>query len=117
MTTTRTKCSTYGCDYTGTYIEGELWWCGIHAPSKVAARRAKQYKIYDDRSIARNEQWRRAAAERFACTGISTEALEGGVVAELLAACEAVYKMAFDEAFSDEFTQLEAAIAKARGTA
>ena len=107
--------ASYSCSKPGTYTEEGKTWCGTHAPSKVAARRAGQDKKYDDRYAAITERDRRAAAEKSACAGISTEALEGGVIGELLAACEAVESQGTAEGFVE--IDLRAVIAKARGTA
>ena len=65
---------------------------------------------------------RRRIAESNACEGISTEALEAGVVADLLAACKMILrsKPTSDKAKHQPLPErvwwkLEAAIAKAKG--
>jgi hypothetical protein len=36
------RCGEWGpCRFAGKHYEGKKWWCGIHAPSKVAALREK----------------------------------------------------------------------------
>lgn len=52
----------YGCQKNGKHFEGEKWWCGIHAPSKAAERRAKKDAEYAAKNSHREQVSRRAAA-------------------------------------------------------
>lgn len=65
-------------------------WCKQHDPAKVAARRTKREAKWKEDSKRRSAKWRREAATARACQGLTTEALEAGVVVELIAALKAV---------------------------
>lgn len=70
-------------------------YCTQHDPEHVAAKRTAQRARSKAEGDARKVIYRRRAAEKHACEGIPTEALEAGVVADLLAACEAALR--YDE--------------------
>lgn len=73
-----------GCGRVGTKNEDGQWWCYQHAPSAVNKRRKDQEQRWDEERAKRDAHYRREAAVRNACEGISTEALEAGVVKELV---------------------------------
>lgn len=50
----------YSCTNAGKHHEDGKWWCGIHAPSKKAAKQKKQWDAY------RAEQRRKAAQMKVA---------------------------------------------------
>lgn len=55
------------CEKRAKYEEDGKWWCGTHAPSKVAARRAKKRAEDEAESAAKNatERAARAAVEAY----------------------------------------------------
>lgn len=63
-------------------------YCTQHDPERVAAKNAEKRARWKTEDAARQKTSRRRAAETYACEGISTEALEAGVVAEMLEALE-----------------------------
>lgn len=65
-------------------------YCGIHDPVKVKARREKIDAKHGAKPDIMRTQWRRNAVEHKACEGIPTEALEDGVVKDLLEAAELI---------------------------
>ena len=54
----------WDCSKTGKLNEDGKWWCGIHAPSAVAARRAKQDAKWKSYSAARDKRYAIEAAGR-----------------------------------------------------
>ncbi len=78
------------CSNNGKYHEGGKWWCWHHQPSKIKAHEVAAQEKYDEESERNEQHWRRRQAERDACEGMPTEALEAGVVKDLLIACEAI---------------------------
>lgn len=66
-------------------------YCTQHDPEHIKAKRAERdaaWKLrFDADRALRQENQRRRKAEAKACVGLNTEALEAGLVADLLAAC------------------------------
>ena len=54
----------YSCHKLGKVEEDGKWWCGIHAPSKVAARRAKRDALWKTEDEARGKRYARHEAAR-----------------------------------------------------
>lgn len=105
-------------------------YCTQHDPERVARKRGEQQARWRAEEDARQQGIRRIIAEGRACDGISTEALEAGVVADLLAALQAIVDKARGGANSGAFINCgytlegalheivigaKAAIAKAKG--
>jgi|TARA_R100000049_G_C1928320_1_gene72462 hypothetical protein len=82
-----------GCTRNATIERNGKWWCWQHDPEAVKKRREKRDAEGDAEHDAKMARWRREAAAMAAVEGFSTEALEAGVVADLLAACERVARM------------------------
>lgn len=79
------------CSAKGKIFEDKQWWCGVHAPSKVALRKAKSnaaYQVLRDAQQER-EQQRKAYLDRArrciaACEGVPDDQLTPGLVKRLL---------------------------------
>ena len=73
------------CSRRGVIEHEGRWYCRQHGPAAVGERRAKRRA----EANARNQKWiagrNRRYAEQSACTGLSTEALESGIVAATFA--------------------------------
>ena len=77
----------YQCSNRASVMRDGKHYCGRHDPVAVAERKKKQFAKWDTKNNAVNEIYRRRAACVNACEGISTEALEAGIVKKLLAVC------------------------------
>ncbi len=85
-------------------------YCTQHDPVRVKARRQASTDLYNAEAAERREIHRRRLAEANACKGLNTEALEQGVVAELLTALESLVNEG-----DGALLHAEAVIVKARG--
>ncbi len=81
----KTKCSRKGV----VERDGKLY-CKQHDPLAIAAKRQAENEKFEMKYAANKEKTRRQRAIINACEGIPTEALEAGVVAELLEVLENV---------------------------
>ena len=99
-------------------------YCTSHDPEKVKARRDAAPARWDAEWAATKEKRRRLKAEVAACADLSTEALESGVVKDMLEALEAVIKHhKWRESIQGSggtfgikvIPQVKAALAKAKG--
>ena len=95
-------------------------YCTQHDPERVKARRAEQDAQWKAKYDARDKIYRRRAAEKHACEGISTKALEHGVVAELLAVLAIVAAKLHPRGYPVALSTIErdsiiTTLAKARG--
>lgn len=86
----------YSCGKSAKYRENSRDWCVLHLPSNVKLRRIALNAKYDAENAAWREKNRRETALRVACEGLSTDALESGVVKDALDACEKVRKWLLD---------------------
>ncbi|KKN82032.1 hypothetical protein LCGC14_0312990 [marine sediment metagenome] len=63
-------------------------YCKVHDPVRVQEKRDAQYAEYEAKWAKEREGMRRRRAESKACEGISTKALEEGVVKEMVKAAK-----------------------------
>ena len=54
----------YPCGKPGKHEEDGKWWCGIHAPSKIAARKAKTFARWEAKRAVHNKQYAKERAAR-----------------------------------------------------
>ncbi len=70
------------CEHNATILEDGKWWCGSHAPSRVAARRAKTHDKWVDNEaqqrdlIAHQQALMQAQAELLVAAKAMATALE-----------------------------------------
>lgn len=76
--------SFHACTRTATVQRDGKWYCKQHDPESRKVKEAARQAKWDAESRKQDEIERRLAAESKACAGISTEALEAGVVKELV---------------------------------
>ena len=107
----------YPCTFNATFSENGQWWCGIHAPSKVKARKEKRDQEWKAKGAAvKAENQRRADrytedARKLAAFDQLLEALKGWVelwnmrpidsgadMQEILARCWHKTELALDKA-------------------
>ncbi len=72
------------CSFNGVVVREGKWYCKIHDPVRVAEKDKERRKKWDAQSAANEEKWRREAAIKLACEGVSTEVLEKIKVRDLL---------------------------------
>ncbi len=78
----------YQCSRRGKLYSDSKVYCHQHFPDNVARRDEERSARQRVKSLA----YRRETAEREACAGITTEALEGGVVGEMQKALETIFR-------------------------
>jgi len=74
----------YRCTRDGTVERDGKWYCKTHDPKAVEAKANAKNAIWDEKRKQNNLEITRRFAEHKACEGISTKALEEGVIQEMI---------------------------------
>lgn len=85
--------SFYPCSRKGKIERDGKWYCKQHDPVEVE-RRAKESELrYQKESNALKESWDRQRAALAAVEGVSTEALNGGIIRDFIEALELIVNL------------------------
>ncbi len=76
------------CHRDGSVERNGKWYCKTHDPVAIDQRYADKQTIWKQKSDKEYEIFNRQNAEHKACEGIPTEALEEGVIQEMVELCK-----------------------------
>jgi len=78
------------CKHDGVVERDAKWYCKTHDPEEIKAKKADNIKKWNAKWDNEAAIARRRNAEYKACEGISTKALEEGVIQEMIEICKAL---------------------------
>jgi hypothetical protein len=73
----------YPCRRRGKVDRDGKWYCGIHDPVRRKEKQDARDAAWRAKQEVHDKAWRRRVAEAKACSGITTEDLESGVIGRL----------------------------------
>lgn len=103
--------SFHPCTRNASIVRNGKPYCKQHDPERLAEQNRIRQAKWDAERKARNEEYRRRDAEKAACTGIPTEALESGAVRKLIDGVS----NCIDAANGDDFQWAEPIIKQLKG--